>query len=65
MRLSVDMGCIEAKLGDPAVYGDKEKSVALMKERGEARRKLDEAEAAWMAALEAYEVAKKEAEAAG
>jgi ATP-binding cassette subfamily F protein 3 len=66
-KLSTAIARIEAQLADAALYTkDPAKAQALAKERGELMRAKDAAEAAWLEASEAYELAEAKArEAAG
>ncbi|MEC9346445.1 MAG: ABC-F family ATP-binding cassette domain-containing protein [Pseudomonadota bacterium] len=53
---------IEAKLRDPAIYGGPPQKVTeLAQQKGEAERRLADAEAEWLAAAEALEAAEREA----
>ncbi|MEZ5773730.1 MAG: ABC-F family ATP-binding cassette domain-containing protein [Hyphomicrobiaceae bacterium] len=53
---------IDRKLGDQGLYArDPSKAALLGRERGQLAKSLEEAEAAWLEALEAYEAAEAEA----
>ncbi|MFP4003461.1 MAG: ATP-binding cassette domain-containing protein, partial [Alphaproteobacteria bacterium] len=61
-KLTAHIEKLDAALADETLYtDDPAKAVALAKERGEARVKLEAAETAWLSAMEEYEMAKAEA----
>ncbi len=56
-KLSADVAKLDKALADPALYsGDPSKAKTLTMERGQAAKKLAEAEDAWLVASEAYEL---------
>jgi ATP-binding cassette subfamily F protein 3 len=61
-RLSGELGRIETSLADPRLYkGDAFKLLDATKQRAALKKSLEDAEAAWLEALAAYEDAQKEA----
>ncbi len=60
-RISAEIAKFDAQMADPKLYkADPFKLLDITKQRGEAKKKLAEAEGVWMAALEAYEGAQAE-----
>ena len=63
-RLAKKIAAIDTALADSALYArDATRAQALARERGELIRAREQAEAAWLAASEAYEVAARAGEA--
>ena len=62
-RLSLQIATIDAALADSGLYArNPARAQALARERGELTRAREQAEAAWLAATEAYEAAAREAQ---
>jgi ATP-binding cassette subfamily F protein 3 len=62
-RLSLQISTIDAALADSGLYArNPTRAQALARERGELTRAREQAEAAWLAATEAYEAAAREAQ---
>jgi len=59
IRLQAELAEVEESLADPGLYSDAggEQLEALLQRQGRLRREIEEAEAAWMDALEAFEAA--------
>lgn len=57
-RITAELAKLDAALADPDLYArDPAKAQQLLITRGQAAKKLAEAEEAWLAATEAYEAA--------
>ena len=56
-KLGAQMAKLDADLADPALYNDATKTKRLTFERGQVAKKLSTAEAAWLAATDAFEQA--------
>jgi ATP-binding cassette, subfamily F, member 3 len=56
-RLTAELATLDTKLAEPKTYGDAAATQKLMFERGQAVKRLTEAEAAWLAATDAFEQA--------
>ena len=65
-RVSAQIGDLEVKLADPALYAASASTKAndLMKKRGELRRQLEKIESDWLEAQHAYEAATRASETA-
>jgi len=48
-RLGVEIAAVEARLGDPATYGDGEAYKALAADQAYLRRELNQLETEWLA----------------
>ncbi len=61
-RLAGDVARLDEMLADPALYADAGKAQKVSQERGQAAKRLAEAEEAWLVASQAYESAAAEPE---
>jgi ATP-binding cassette subfamily F protein 3 len=56
-KLSAELARLDAKLADPDLYADAQRTQKITLERGQVAKKLGEAEEDWLAATSAYEAA--------
>jgi ATP-binding cassette subfamily F protein 3 len=61
-KLTAELARLDAALADPALYADPPRAQKATLERGQAAKKLAEAEEAWLSATAAFEEAEQAAQ---